>query len=750
MSIKKNILWLLILSLAGASLGAALVTADDAALAARNWLRHSPDGRGGDATLKQVSLYGNGILQPLSGTGQVPSGALLYLVEFEQGQYAVVAADNDCAPVLAYSTEAGDPASGYPPAFYYWLDIYSEMVAKTMADGTSDPANRQMWSDLLAGNDPLPSRTDRAVSPLIATMWNQDWPYNELCPVDNAGPGGHVYAGCVATAMAMVMKYWNHPNTGVGGNTYYAPGYGYQSANFGSTTYHWDQMPNAVSGSNLPVATLMYHCGVAVNMNYAPDGSGAQSTDAADAFNDHFRYPDAEIVNRDSYSLTNWNNLMKAQIDNGSPMYYSGAGTGGGHAFVLDGYDAANYFHFNFGWSGSSNGYFYVNDLNGFNSWQSAIINSIPENYSIGTIMVRMKGNTATVGQSFPITVTTNPILGSWNVNHFEFRLLYDNLNVRFDGIDLNGCISSGGTATWTETEPGLIDVVWNAPAGTTLSGGGNLIKLNFTPQDAGEYLFDIGNMKYNSSNVNNTLYIMVTAQAPVATLAASQITMLNVMHLGYQEIGTTEVRTSYLLPSWDVSHYHYDLAYDPQKLEYVGIETQGTLSDGNPPEVVLNSPGSLSISNDYPEGLIGSGTLVKLNFRAIGNGPNLTVTQVVPSNFFYNATQITALSPANFILSAVTENDDQLQPPIPSLAVWPNPIRTQASLKTINGANLNTTVKVFNLRGQLVRGLTLEPGAEYRWDLKDANGERLASGIYYISWRQGKFEGSNRILIVK
>jgi len=108
--------------------------------------------------------------------------------------------------------------------------------------------------------------------------------YNELCPADPNGPGGHVYAGCVATAMGMVMKYWSHPTTGVGSHSYYCPGYGYQSANFGATTYLWDEMPNSISTSCIPIATLLYHCGVAVNMGYSVDGSGAQSTDAANAW----------------------------------------------------------------------------------------------------------------------------------------------------------------------------------------------------------------------------------------------------------------------------------------------------------------------------------------------------------------------------------------------------------------------------------------------------------------------------------
>ena len=129
--------------------------------------------------------------------------------------------------------------------------------------------------------------------------------------------------------MGMIMKYWSHPTTGVGSHSYYCPGYGYQSANFGATTYLWDEMPNSISLSCIPIATLLYHCGVAVDMDYSIDGSGAQSNDAADAMVNYFRYPNAVLQNRMGMSDTQWNNILQTQLDNGCPMYYSGSGSGG-------------------------------------------------------------------------------------------------------------------------------------------------------------------------------------------------------------------------------------------------------------------------------------------------------------------------------------------------------------------------------------------------------------------------------------
>ncbi len=753
--LSKVLILSLILCGLAIPLVAAFIQPTDAVKAAQTWLKSGPAELSNPSPVSEVLVYRQGgFLPALSRYNEKGSELpLIYQVNFSDGSFAIVSADDNSVPVLAYSAEPCPLAQSYPPAFWEWLGLYELQIAEIIQSETVLEQHQQQWSALLKGKAPADYKQNRGVAPLIATNWNQDWPYNELCPVDAQGPGGHVYAGCVATAMGMVMKYWNHPTTGVGSNTYYAPGYGYQSANFGATTYLWDEMPNSVGSSNLPVATLLYHCGVAVNMNYSPNGSGASSSDAADALAYHFRYPTAAIHNRSSYSLTNWNNLLTDQINNGSPMYYSGSGSGGGHAFVLDGYDTAGYFHFNFGWSGSGNGYYYVTNINpggsSFNQYQSAIINSIPENYSFANVRVRMQAITATVGQNFPLTITTNPLLGSWNVNHFEFLLHYDQDFMMYTGASIENTIAAGGTLTVNQTEPGVLFVSWDGD--TSLIGGGKLISFNFTPLDAGEFLFDISGMKYNNSPVYNTQYLMVTAQAPVATLAQSQISLTNVMHLGYQQIGTTEIRTTYLLPSWNVNHYQFDLFYDPTKLEYVGVESVGTLSGDWDAQAVLNNPGSVSISCDFTEPLTGDGTLIKARFRAIGNAGSLVVTQVAVGNFFYNDTAIAGTGSANFILSIYTSNQDDLVQAVPTLQIHPNPITSSASIKFSGLLEQEASLKVYNLKGQLVKTFTVgKSQKEINWDAKDDQGRPLATGVYLIRWQQGNQQGQSKVMILR
>lgn len=745
----------LILSAFAVPAAAGFVQPPEAAQAARIWLENGPEGVRGLSQAESVLYYKQKAFHPCAaaydkGSADLP---LLYLVNFSDGRFVLVSGDDNSVPVLAYSAVPTDRTQFAHASFLDWVQLYADQIGQIVSTGEIIPANSKLWQDLRAGQVNSGNRLDRSVSPLLATDWDQGWPYNELCPADNQGPGGHVYAGCVATAMAMVMKYWNHPATGVGNNTYYASGYGYQSANFGATTYLWDQMPNSVGSSNIPVATLLYHCGVAVNMDYAPDGSGAQSSDAADAMVEHFRYPGALIHSRSDYSQTEWDNMLTAQLDNGCPVYYSGSGSGGGHAFCIDGYSSPGYYHFNFGWSGSYNGYFYANNINpggsNFNQWQAAIVNAIPENYSIATIPVRMKAQPPTVGNNFNLSVHINPILGSWNVNHYEFALFYDSTYMVFNGASVNNTIAANGNLTVTETEPGNLLVSWDGT--NELLGSGDLVTFSFLPIDAGDYYFDILGMMLNSSPVANTEYLMLHVQAPVATLAQSQISMLNVMHLQYNAVGTTEIRTTYLLPSWNVNHYQFNLSYDPSKLEYVGTDTEQTLSAGSAPQIVLNAPGSLSVSCNSAEAITGDGALLKVSFRAIGNTSAITVTQVSPLAFFYNTTAITSVGSANFILAPYTAVDDEVALAVPSLQIWPNPVSGRASILLSSKLEQRAQLKIYNLKGQLLREFDgIEPNFAIDWDGTDGSGARLASGIYFLAWKQGGEEGRSRFLILK
>lgn len=731
---------------------AAVVQPEIALLAAKNYLQETGLSKSVNTDDNQIYTYSSaGKLASLPNIYLQNEDPVLYYIQYSDGNFAVVSAEDNFYPILAYSNEGVTLVNDLPPAFYDWLDNYAAQICQVREAKTVNPENVELWQCLINNSYAGPNRNERSVEPLLTVMWNQNWPYNALCPADAQGPGGHVYAGCVATAMGMVMKYWDHPISGVGNESYYCPGYGYQNASFETTTYLWDQMPDAVGPVYLPVATLLYHCGVAVHMGYAVDGSGAQSTDAAVAFVDHFRYPNAQFVSKDAYTNTNWNNLMTAQIDNGTPVYYSGYSNEGGHAFVLDGYDTDTHFHFNFGWSGSGNGYFYTTNISGFTSGQGAIINIIPENYSINSIPVRLYADDSSAGDNFSLSVKTKPILGNWNVNHYDMMLYYDNANVEYTGYTLDGTLSQQGTIIIEEESPGVLTINWDNAS--TLKGGGTLVKLNFVARDAGDFLFDILSMHYNTTTVGNVSFAMITVGAPVENIADSQITLSNIMHLNYNTIGTTQINTTYLLPSWNITHYQMSCSYDPTKIEYTGFLTEGTISDGSIVNVDNSTLGTLLISCDSESALYGSGCLLKLQFCAIGNSSSISLTRITASDFYYNDIAIATVGSANVILSAYLANEDEVISPVqPHLEIYPNPFQEVANIKFTGLAKEAVKINIYNLKGQLVKKLMVNPEVknEINWDATDFMGRKLADGIYFMQWNQGKESGTNKVLIIK
>ena len=297
--------------------------------------------------------------------------------------FVMVSGNTVLPPVLGYSNSNPFPdLDNAPENFTSWIQHYSDMIDFAVENAIKPEKEVQrQWDDAFEGRFPTKSTT--TVAPLVSTHWNQDCFYNEYCPETYGGgwwggPCGHVYAGCVACAMAQVMKYWNHPEMGFGSHSYNHSTYGEQSANFAATTYHWDEMPEQIYSHNDAVATLMYHCGVSVNMNYGPDGSGAQSKDVETALRSYFGYCGARYREKSLYEESVWIEMLKSELDLSHPIYYSGSSGSSGHAFVCDGYDSNDLFHFNFGWSGSADDYYSVADVNGYNSYQAAVMNIVP------------------------------------------------------------------------------------------------------------------------------------------------------------------------------------------------------------------------------------------------------------------------------------------------------------------------------------------------------------------------------------
>lgn len=253
-------------------------------------------------------------------------------------------------------------------------------------------ATHSSFGQLIA---PDAMRFKTSVEPLLTTKWDQGAPYNSLTPKKKnflTGTEQNTPVGCVALALGQIMYYHGYPKVGKGRNAYKSF-FDKDSliAEFGQTEYHWDRMLkeytfNYTSRNVEAVATLLFHCGVAVGTIYQLSGSSAFAYgNIPKDLVDFFRY-DAEglrYLSRSDYGKQEWMELIYEELSNGRPIFYSGnSASQGGHAWVLDGYDAEGKVHINWGWKGSHNGYYDI-DLTGtahdFDRQQSMVIGIKPD-----------------------------------------------------------------------------------------------------------------------------------------------------------------------------------------------------------------------------------------------------------------------------------------------------------------------------------------------------------------------------------
>lgn len=312
-----------------------------------------------------------------------------YVFNVGENGFVIISAADNYHPILAYSEESNFDMSNEHNGAMFMLENYRLDIANAITNGNAAmPEVAAEWA-MLEKTGRLNTNRAEKVGPLCTTKWNQDSPYNYYAPTAAGGPGGRAYAGCVATAMSQVMKAWNAPTHGEGSHSYYCVGVGQLSANFGATTYQWDLMPNSLSNASQEqieaVALLMYHCGVSVDMMFAADGSGAFSDDVPNAMRNYFDYDYCIKKMRQSYATDVWNQMLRDEFDLGRPVYYSGQGSGGGHAFVCDGYDENDLMHFNFGWSGSDDGWYLVDEID-YTGSAGAIFNYVPTNVYNNTV----------------------------------------------------------------------------------------------------------------------------------------------------------------------------------------------------------------------------------------------------------------------------------------------------------------------------------------------------------------------------
>ncbi len=362
-----------------------------------------------------------------------------YVFNFTSGPgFIMVSGDDNIIPVLAYSFESFFDRQKMSPSAKDWTEGYQNQITAALEHNLpAREGTAEQWANLMVARNSPAARTT-AVFPsstyfLCNTTWDQLPVYNNLCP-------GSSPTGCVATAMAQVMKYWNWPSVGCASHTYTPPGgmYGGQTADFGSTGYDWTSMNTSLTAANAAIETLMYHVGVSLDMQYTPSESGTYVTksetsppytnNAEYAFPTYFRYKRSlkgylrsgtvittspsvvlgDIYNafhtptQAAYSTSGWISLIQAELNAKRPLLYKGVGSAGGHCWVCDGYDATNKMHFNWGWGGMGpNGYYTVDAIappslgtggggGNFNTDQAVLMGIMPDSALSSTGKIKM------------------------------------------------------------------------------------------------------------------------------------------------------------------------------------------------------------------------------------------------------------------------------------------------------------------------------------------------------------------------
>lgn len=318
----------------------------------------------------------------------------------DDGGYVIVSADDRTEPILGYVDKGSFDPDNIPENMRSWLQLYADQIDYIVKND-------------IQPNDPILRKrnkvqaTKHSIGELLTTRWNQGHPYNLTCPLYYKEDGTQAYpaSGCVATAMAQVVKFHEYPEKTKATIPAHSCNYTLsdgtkKTVNMKAiprnTKLEWELMQdtyNCYDGhehdrADTAVANLVFYCGQGVKMGYG-GSSGASTAAARNFFVTYFGYDDCALwAWRGDYSIDQWFNLLYDELEQGYPILFSGHSSGGGHAFVVDGFDGDNLFHVNWGWGGGSNGYFLISILNpGDNSGIGASSSSDGYSMSNGALL---------------------------------------------------------------------------------------------------------------------------------------------------------------------------------------------------------------------------------------------------------------------------------------------------------------------------------------------------------------------------
>ena len=552
--------------------------------------------------------------------------------------FVIVSGDDAAHPIIGYSTKSQFVVPNVLSPLYKWLKNRKKEIEVIQAKNISaDETVANEWAGNFthaASNQKANGNTSVSsvsIAPLCQTTRNQNGggavPYNDSCP------GGSV-TGCVATAMAQIMKYWNYPTHGTGSSSYcdcttdsFTNTYGTLHANYGASTYNWANMP--LTSSNIYVAQLMYDCGVSVNMDYAPSGSGAWVITADDSicaqrsYVKYFGYDPYTIQGlvRANYSDAIWISLLQNELINGRPVQYAGDDTSDGHTWVLDGIDLNNNFHMNWGWGGASDGYFSINNLAtpGFNPslYHEALIGiepMPPHASDAGILSIKSPGTTlcnttfspSVTLQNFGTSILSTCVLNySIDGNPVQIQNWSGSLNSgQSDLVSLPSLTVTAGTHTLT--------CYTSNPNGVTDSN---------TVNDQSIRFFTYGVHASFSANQTTLCFVPAPVQFTNTSVNASD-------YVWYFGDGTIDINSSPL---------HTYTTSGTYQVKLYASTCSGALADSQQVTVSINTPvapiavgGTTTCGSKMVLSATGNGTLVWDD--ALGNQLDTGATYTTPS----------------------------------------------------------------------------------------------------------------------
>lgn len=289
-------------------------------------------------------------------TAQTEENAPYYIFNASDNNgFVIISGDDRAKKIIGYSDKGNFDVTNMPPQLSAMLDNFAQSLSE-LTGSTAD----QSWT--------APTRAASSNDGVLleTANWGQGYPYNAQCPIIN---GVQCPTGCVATALAIVMKYHNWPYYGEGSYSYQLWGDTY-SFDFESSDFNWSILKDEYSdladeASNQEIAKLMSACGIGVSMGYTPNESGSHISFVKRLLIENLKYDSkVRIVWRNNFYPNEWYNIITSEIKSGRPIYLEG----GDHAFVCDGFNEDKYFHINWGWGGEANGYFNFSNLTPINT----------------------------------------------------------------------------------------------------------------------------------------------------------------------------------------------------------------------------------------------------------------------------------------------------------------------------------------------------------------------------------------------